>query len=154
MTSSTKAGFGATLSRGREPRSPVGVQTPPKGESATPDRKPPSHGWRLLRIKRPEHLKGGDRSTERCGAGSPTDCAEQLGARRVCGSIVLEDLMWFCTLRGMAGRNEARANEARDELRQIVGFSAADEIEKLNRLKSTGSISEREYARLKVRIVQ
>jgi hypothetical protein len=47
----------------------------------------------------------------------------------------------------MAERNEARANEARDELRQIVGFSAADEIEKLNRLKSTGSISEQEYAR-------
>jgi hypothetical protein len=62
--------------------------------------------------------------------------------------------MGFCTLRGMAGRNEARANEGRDELRQIVGFSAADEIEKLNRLKSTGSISEQEYARLRARIVQ
>jgi hypothetical protein len=39
--------------------------------------------------------------------------------------------MGFCTLRGMAERNEARANEARDELRQIVGFRAADEIESL-----------------------
>jgi hypothetical protein len=39
-------------------------------------------------------------------------------------------------------------------LRQGVGFSAADEIEKLNRLKSTGSISEQEYARLRARIVQ
>jgi hypothetical protein len=56
--------------------------------------------------------------------------------------------------RGMAERNEARAKQARDELRQIVGFSAADEIEKLDRLKSTGSISEQEYARLRARIVQ
>ena len=46
--------------------------------------------------------------------------------------------------RGMAERNQARANEARGELRQIVGFSAADEIAKLDRLKSTGSISEQE----------
>jgi hypothetical protein len=60
----------------------------------------------------------------------------------------------FTQGRGMAERNEARAKEARDELRQSVGFSAADEIEKLNRLKSTGSISEQEYARLKARIVQ
>jgi hypothetical protein len=55
---------------------------------------------------------------------------------------------------GMAERNEARAKEAREELRQIVGFSAADEIEKLNRLKSAGSISEQEYTRLRARIVQ
>jgi len=38
-------------------------------------------------------------------------------------------------------------------LRQVAGFSAADEIEKLNRLKSAGSISEQEYARLKARLV-
>ena len=43
--------------------------------------------------------------------------------------------------RGMAERNEARARLAKDELRQFVGFSAADEIEKLDRLKSAGSIS-------------
>ena len=42
---------------------------------------------------------------------------------------------------GMAERNQARAQQARDELRQVVGFSAADEIEKLDRLKSAGSIS-------------
>jgi hypothetical protein len=54
---------------------------------------------------------------------------------------------------GMAERNEARAKAARDELRQIVGFSAADEIEKLGRLKSSGEISEPEYARLRARIV-
>jgi hypothetical protein len=56
--------------------------------------------------------------------------------------------------RGMAERNEARATQAKDELRQIVGFSAADEIEKLGRLKSAGSISEQEYARLRARLVQ
>jgi Phospholipase_D-nuclease N-terminal len=55
---------------------------------------------------------------------------------------------------GMAERNEARAKEAREELRRIVGFSAADEIEKLNRLKSAGSISEQEYTRLRARIMQ
>ena len=56
--------------------------------------------------------------------------------------------------RGMAERNEARAKQARDDVRQIVGFSAADEIKKLDQLKSTGSISEQEYTRLRARIVQ
>ena len=56
--------------------------------------------------------------------------------------------------RGMADRNEARAKQARDDLRQIVGYSVADEIEKLNRLKAAGSISEQEYARLRARTVQ
>ena len=52
--------------------------------------------------------------------------------------------------RGMAERNQARAQQARDELHQIAGFSTADEIEKLARLKSSGSISEQEYVRLSV----
>jgi hypothetical protein len=55
--------------------------------------------------------------------------------------------------RGMAERNQARAQQARDELRQVAGFSAADEIEKLDRLKAAGSISEQEYARLRARAV-
>jgi len=55
--------------------------------------------------------------------------------------------------RGMAERNQARAQQARDELRQVAGFSPADEIEKLNRLKSAGSISEQEYARLRARVI-
>ncbi len=53
--------------------------------------------------------------------------------------------------RGMAERNQARALQARDELRQAVGFSA-DEIEKLDRLKSMGSITEQEYATLRARV--
>ena len=56
--------------------------------------------------------------------------------------------------RGMAERNEARAKQAQDDFRQFVGFSAADEIEKLDRLKSAGSISEQEYTRLRTRLVQ
>ena len=60
----------------------------------------------------------------------------------------------FTQGRGMAERNEVRAKAAQDGLRQSAGFSAADEIEKLNRLKSTGSISEQEYTRLRTRIVQ
>ena len=55
--------------------------------------------------------------------------------------------------RGMAERNQARAKEARDELRQIVGFSAADEIAKLDRLKSAGSISAQEYSQLRAKLV-
>ncbi len=55
---------------------------------------------------------------------------------------------------GMAERNEAQAEQARDKLRQVVGFSAADEIEKLNRLKAAGTISDQEYGRLRARLVQ
>jgi hypothetical protein len=56
--------------------------------------------------------------------------------------------------RGMAERNVQRAQDARDELRRVVGFSAADEIEKLDRLKKAGSISDAEFARLRARLVQ
>jgi hypothetical protein len=55
---------------------------------------------------------------------------------------------------GTAERNEARTKQARDELRQMIGFSAADEIEKLDRLKSQGAISTQEYGRLRERVVQ
>jgi hypothetical protein len=56
--------------------------------------------------------------------------------------------------RGMAERNSQRAQQARDELRQVVGFSAADEIEKLERLKNAGTISNDEYTRLRARVMQ
>jgi Phospholipase_D-nuclease N-terminal len=56
--------------------------------------------------------------------------------------------------RGMAERDAARAKRAQDDLRQFVAFSAADEIEKLDRLKSAGSISDQEYTRLRTRLVQ
>ena len=37
--------------------------------------------------------------------------------------------------RGMAARNVQQAQQARDELRRVVGFSVADEIQKLDGLK-------------------
>lgn len=56
--------------------------------------------------------------------------------------------------RGMAERSRERAQQAQDQLRQAVRFSFADEIEKLDRLKSSRSISEEEHARLRARLVQ
>ena len=56
--------------------------------------------------------------------------------------------------RGMAERNQERAREARNELRQVVGFSVADELEKLDRLKASGSISEDEFKRLRAKLVE
>ena len=54
--------------------------------------------------------------------------------------------------RSMAGRNVERAQQARDELRRVVGFSVADEIQKLDGLKKAGSISDAEFARLRARL--
>jgi predicted membrane channel-forming protein YqfA (hemolysin III family) len=56
--------------------------------------------------------------------------------------------------RGMAERRNQQALQARDELRQVVGFSVADEIEKLERLKSSNMITNEEYTRLRARAVQ
>src|SRR5262252_311596 len=55
--------------------------------------------------------------------------------------------------RGMAERNSQQAQRARDDLRRMVGFSTADEIEKLERLKNSGSITNEEFARLRARLV-
>lgn len=54
----------------------------------------------------------------------------------------------------MAERDAARAQRARDEIRQSIGFSVADEIEKLDRLKKSGFISDDEFARVRARLVQ
>ena len=56
--------------------------------------------------------------------------------------------------RGMAERTNQQAQEARDDLRHIVGFSAADEIEKLDRLKKAGTITDSEFSRLRAKLVQ
>jgi hypothetical protein len=56
--------------------------------------------------------------------------------------------------RGMSERHEQQAQRARSDLRQLGGFSAADEIAKLEGLKSSGAISPDEYARLRARAVQ
>jgi hypothetical protein len=55
--------------------------------------------------------------------------------------------------RGMAERNVQQSAQARDELRRVVGFSVADEIDKLDRLKKAGSISDAEFGRLRARLV-
>ena len=55
--------------------------------------------------------------------------------------------------RRMADRNVEQAQRARDELRRVVGFSVADEIEKLDGLKKSGSVTADEYARLRARLV-
>jgi hypothetical protein len=47
----------------------------------------------------------------------------------------------------MADRNVRQAQEARDELRRAVGFSTADEIDKLESLKKSGIITNEEYLR-------
>jgi hypothetical protein len=56
--------------------------------------------------------------------------------------------------KGMAERSNQQAQQARDELRRVAGFSVADEIEKLDRLKNSGSISAQEFAHLRAKLVQ
>jgi len=55
--------------------------------------------------------------------------------------------------RWMAERNSQHAQQAREELRRVVGFSVADEIEKLDRLKKSGSITDQEFAQLRAELV-
>jgi hypothetical protein len=55
--------------------------------------------------------------------------------------------------RGMAERNAQQVQEARDELRRVVGFSVADEIAKLDQLKKSGSITDAEYGRLRAKLL-
>ena len=52
---------------------------------------------------------------------------------------------------GMAERSTAKMAKARDDLRHVVGFSVADELEKLGKMKAAGSITEAEYATLRAR---
>jgi len=56
--------------------------------------------------------------------------------------------------RGMAERNAQQAQQARDELRHVVGYSAADEITKLDQLKKSGSITDDEFRRLRTNLIQ
>jgi hypothetical protein len=56
--------------------------------------------------------------------------------------------------KGMADRSMQEARQSRDELRREVGFSVADELDKLERMKTEGKISEDEYQRMRARLVQ
>ena len=53
--------------------------------------------------------------------------------------------------RGMAERNAQQAQQAREELRRVVGYSVADEISKLDQLKKAGSITDAEFQPMWVR---
>jgi len=54
---------------------------------------------------------------------------------------------------GMAERKQAQVSKAREEMRNFVGFSAADEIRKLDELKAKGSITDAEYQKLRARLI-
>ena len=76
----------------------------------------------------------------------------------VIGLIIFPYISVFVYLisqgRGIAERDVEAAQQARDDLRRVVGFSAADEIEKLDRLEKAGSISDAEFARLRAKLLQ
>jgi hypothetical protein len=55
--------------------------------------------------------------------------------------------------RGMAERNAQQGQQAREELRRVVGYSTADEISKLDQLKKSGSITDDEFLRLRAKLV-
>ena len=75
----------------------------------------------------------------------------------VIGLIVFPYVAVFAYLifqsRGMAERNSQQLQQSREDLRRVVGFSVADEIEKLDRLKKSGSISDQEFTRLRARLI-
>ena len=54
---------------------------------------------------------------------------------------------------GMSERDSVQAEAAKEQLRGMVGFSVADESEKLDKLKSSGSISEEEYKKLRAKLI-
>lgn len=55
--------------------------------------------------------------------------------------------------KGMAERQTRQVAAARDELRQFVGYSPADELEKLDRLKAAGTLSADEHQRLRAKLI-
>jgi len=54
---------------------------------------------------------------------------------------------------GMAQRNIEQAKAEREQLRQFVGTGAADELQKLDQLKASGSISDEEYQKLRAQVI-
>jgi hypothetical protein len=54
---------------------------------------------------------------------------------------------------GIAQRSTREAVQARDQLRQAVGFSVADELDKLDRMKSEGRLTDEEYQKLRGQLV-
>jgi uncharacterized membrane protein len=53
----------------------------------------------------------------------------------------------------MSERDVEQAELAREQLRNVVGFSVADELVKLDKLKADGSISDAEYQKLRAKLL-
>jgi hypothetical protein len=53
--------------------------------------------------------------------------------------------------RGMAERAQRSQAAAEDQMRQQLGYSVADELEKLDRLHQQGSLSDAEYQQLRAK---
>jgi hypothetical protein len=53
----------------------------------------------------------------------------------------------------MAERDAEAAREMRDHMRSTIGFSAADEIAKLEQLKADGKINADEFAKMRARLI-
>jgi predicted PurR-regulated permease PerM len=54
---------------------------------------------------------------------------------------------------GIAQRATRQADETRDEIRRTIGFSVADELDKLDRMKNEGRLTEDEYQRLRAQLI-
>jgi len=55
--------------------------------------------------------------------------------------------------KGMAERAQERAKRANQQLRQEIGYSSADELEKLKKLHDAGTLSDDEYAAQKAKVL-
>jgi ABC-type multidrug transport system fused ATPase/permease subunit len=63
-------------------------------------------------------------------------------------------LMYFITQgHGMATRGQERMQQAQQQMRQEVGFSSADELEKLKKLHDAGTLSDAEYSAQKAKVL-
>ena len=63
-------------------------------------------------------------------------------------------LIYFITQgHGMAERAQARAKEAQQQMRQEIGYSSADELEKLKKLHDAGTLTDEEYAAQKAKVL-
>ena len=63
-------------------------------------------------------------------------------------------LLYFITQgHGMAERGQERAKQANQQLRQEIGYSSADELEKLKKLHDAGTLSDDEYAAQKAKVL-
>jgi hypothetical protein len=55
--------------------------------------------------------------------------------------------------RGMAERNVKQAQAQAEQLRQVVGTGSADELTKLEQLKTEGKLTDDEYQKMRARII-